>query len=199
MILQRIVDLMEMGLNATGKTFTDIKICELGDQRMKWHPAGTGKRWCLQQGASEHVSIDLNGKHGALRIDLSKPVDKWKNYFDMTTNYGTAEHVDGGIYECYHNIHNFTKANSPMIHAGPIAGGCPWHSPYHYKPTFFKEIARINGYKLILEEERVVPGRKKNQKPIDRTLLCAVLIKINDKPFMNKKEFVSMNLIEGLD
>ncbi len=198
MILQSIVNLMETGLNSTGKTFSGIKVCELGDQRMKWHPAQTGKKWCLQQGVKEHVSIDMNGKRGAIPLDLSKKIDKWQNYFDMTTNYGTAEHVENGIYECYMNIHNFTKPNGAMIHAGPIAGGCPWHSPYHYRPRFFMELAKQNGYVFILEEQRVVPGRRRNQPEKDRTLLCSVLIKVEDTPFMRKEDFLAMKLIEGL-
>jgi len=198
MILQQIVDLMEIGLDSAGITFTGIKVCELGDQRMKWNKFLTGKNWIIEQGAKEHISIDLNGKHGALKVDLSKPVDKWIGYFDMVTNYGTAEHVEDGIYECYANIHNFTKTKGIMVHAGPMAGGCPWHSPYHYEPDFFKKLAEANGYTVIYADNRIIPPRRRNMQPVDTTLVCAVLIKESDKPFMKKEEFVAMKAIEGL-
>lgn len=199
MILRKIVDLMEIGLTEANMTFNGIKVCELGDQRMKWTHHGTGKKWVLAQGAKEHVSIDINGKRGAIPIDLSKKIDRWNGYFDMVTNYGTAEHVENGIYECFWNIHNFTKVGGVMVHAGPPARACPWHSPYHYEPWFFEKLAELAGYRHVISEIRVVPGRKKNQPEKDRSLVCSVLIKNKDNYFVSKDDFININGIEGLE
>ena len=198
MILKEIVDMMEIGLNAADMTFKDIKVCELGDQRMKWNEFQTGKKWILNEGAKEHVSIDLNGQRGALKLDLSKKIGKWHNYFDMVTNYGTAEHVENGIYECYQNIHNFTKPIGVIVNAGPPARGCPWHSPYHYEPWFFEKLAELANYKCVLSEIRVVAGRRRNQPEKDRSLVCAVFIKNSDNEFISKEEFLNIKGIEGL-
>ena len=199
MILQNIADLMDIACKAANTDYKGLKICELGNQLMKWHPLGTGKNYLISKGAIEHISIDMNGKNGALVIDLSKKIDKWNGYFDMVTNYGTAEHVENGIYECYENIHNFTKSGGMMVHAGPITGGCPWHSPYHYDPDFFTKLCSINNYDCIMTEVRVMPvGRKKNVPDKDKSLLCAVIIKKDNSPFCSKESFLNMNAIEGL-
>jgi len=198
MILEEIVDLMQIGLDAAELGWNGIKVCELGDQRMKWNEYKLGKKWVLAQGAREHISIDMNGRNGALRMDLSKRINKWHNYFDMVTNYGTAEHVNNGIYICFLNIHNFVKKHGVMVHAGPPAGCCPWHSPYHYEPWFFSKLAEIAGYRHVMSEVRVVAGRTKDQPEKDRSLVCSVLIKEEDTPFISKKDFKNINGIEGL-
>ena len=198
MILKEIVDLMDIGCKEADITFEGIKICELGNQKMKWTPEGTGKKYLLNRGAKEHISIDMNGKDGALRIDLSKPVDKWQLYFDMVTNYGTAEHVEGGIYQAYKNIHNFTRPGGVIVNAGPLARCNPWHSPYHYEVWFFKYLADRNNYKHIISEVRIVSGRNAKQRPMDRSLLVSVFIKNEDSPLISEKDFNDINGIEGL-
>lgn len=206
MILKEVIDIMTTGLQAVGKNdYIGLKICELGDQRMKWVPEGTGKKYLLARGVTEHVSIDMNGKNGALRLDLSKPInnekegDKWYHYFDMVTNFGTAEHVQDGIYECFKNIHNFVKVNGVMINDGPPTGGCPWHSPYHYDPDFFSKLAKLNNYECVLTEVRVMPeGIFRGCADIHKSLVCAALVKRVDTEFCTKEEFMNLNAIEGL-
>jgi hypothetical protein len=198
MILKEIVDLMDIACKNINMDYKRMKICELGDQRMKWTPHGTGKNFLLDKGVNEHVSIDLNGKRGALKIDLSRPIDRWQGYFDMTTNYGTAEHVQDGIYEAFQNIHNFTRVGGAMVHAGPPTGGCPWHSPYHYDPDFFEKLAKASQYKHIMSEVRVTAGRRGVSKDIDRSLVCSVLVKEHNLPFITKEQFMDLKGIEGL-
>ena len=199
MILKEIYDLVEIGCNAMNvDRFCGMKMMELGVQRMKWNEHKTGKNYFIAHGVGEHVSIDMNGRNGALKIDLSKPIDKWQKYFDMVTNYGTAEHVSPGIYECFKNIHNMTRVGGVMIHAGPPAGGCPWHSPYHYEPWFFEKLAEIAGYGHIMSEVRVAAGRRGVSKPLDRSLVCAVLIKTADEDFISEQVFKDIGGIEGL-
>jgi hypothetical protein len=198
MILEEVVDLLDLALKESNLSYKGIKICELGDQRMKWRPEGTAKNYLLGLGVAEHISIDINGKHGALKIDLSKAIDKWKEYFDLVTNFGTLEHVENGIYEGFKNVHNFTKVGCAMIHDGPVFGGCPWHSPYHYYPEFFKKLCSINDYKLIMTEVRVVNGSRKCRTDLDRSLVCAVIIKKSNNPFCSKEDFIKLNAIDGL-
>lgn len=198
MILKEIVDLMEIACKEMNREYKGMRICELGNQRMKWTAEGTGKKYLMDRGVIEHISIDLNGKDGALKIDLSKPIDQWNGYFDMVTNYGTAEHVLGGIYEAFLNIHNFTKLGGAMVHAGPPTGGCPWHSPYHYDSDFFEKLAKESQYKHVMSEVRVTAGRKGVSKELDRSLVCSVLIKEKDIPFISKDQFLNIKGIEGL-
>jgi len=193
MLLKEVFDTVEMAWKILGK---NIKICELGNQRMKWHPDLIAKTFFLNNGATEHVSIDMNGHNGALRLDLSKDIliihPEWKGYFDLVTNYGTAEHVENGIYECFKNIHNFCKEGGIIINDGPPVTCCPWHSPYHYHVHFFTELAKKCGYKILMGDARVVVGRRRNQEPKDRTLLICVFQKINNNDFITKEEFDSI-------
>jgi len=198
MILKEIVDLMEIACKEIGMTYDGMKICELGDQRVKWSEHQSGKKYLLAAGASEHISIDLNGQRGALKKDLGQPIDDWKNYFDMVTNYGTAEHVKNGIYQCFKNIHNWVRVDGAMVHAGPPAKGCPWHSPYHYESWFFEKLAEGNNYKHVMSEVRVTAGRRGVTNPLDKSLVCSVLVKKDDKEFMTFDDFKNIGGIEGL-
>lgn len=193
MLLKEVFDTVEIAWNILGK---NIKICELGDQRMKWHPDGIAKTFFINNGAKEHVSIDINGRNGAINLDLSKDLllvhPEWKGYFDLVTNYGTAEHVSNGIYECFKNIHNVCRENGIIVNDGPPDCCCPWHSPYHYRPYFFPELAKKCGYKTLLFDVRVVEGRRGCKDNKDRTLVIAVFQKINNKEFISKEEFDSI-------
>ncbi len=193
MLLKEVFDTVEIAWNILGK---NIKICELGDQRMKWHPDGIAKTFFINNGAKEHVFIDINGRNGAINLDLSKDLllvhPEWKGYFDFVTNYGTAEHVSNGIYECFKNIHNVCSENGIMVNDGPPDCCCPWHSPYHYRPYFFPELAKKCGYKTLLFDVRVVEGRRGCKENKDRTLVIAVFQKINNKEFISKEEFDSI-------
>jgi hypothetical protein len=189
MILQKLVDMIDMGRIAIGKDYKEMRICELGDQRMKWHPLQTGKRYLIEEkGVAEHISIDINAKNGAIPLDLTKPIDKWNNYFDMVTNFGTTEHVDNQ-FEVFRNIHNFTKVGGVMIHTVPIVGGWTRHCNIHYEAWAFKEIAKSMNYKVVYADNRLVDGRWKDQKEIDKTLVCAILLKSDDGAFMEENQF----------
>lgn len=187
MILQEVENLMEIGCSSMNKKYSDIKVCELGNQRMKWNNFKTGKKYLLSKGVIEHISIDLNGKDGALRLNLAEPRDEWKNYFDMVTNYGTTEHV-GNQYRVFKNIHNFVKPGGVMIHTVPIVGGWSRHCNIHYEPWFFKDLALNSRYIVIASEIRIVAG-KRNQSEIDRSLVCSVLLKKEDSIFVSEENF----------
>jgi len=197
MLLEEVFDTVELAWSKLGK---EIRIMELGNQRMKWHSAQTAKKFFLEyEKAIEHISIDTNGKSGALPLDLSKDLivlhPEWNGHFDLVTNFGTAEHVDGGIYECYKNIHNFCRKGGVIINDGPPASGCPWHSPYHYYPHFFSTLAKKCGYDMLLRDARAVKGRRRKCHPKDRTLEIVVYHKINNDQFISKSDFES---IEGV-
>ena len=188
MILKEIVGLMDVAAEAMNKRYDEIRICELGNQRMKWNSYGTGKKFLLAKGVPEHVSIDLNGKNGALRLNLAKPIEKWKNYFDIVTNYGTTEHVESQ-YDVFNNIHNFTKIGGSMVHAVPVMGGWKNHCGVHYETSFFEEMAKKLQYDVIHSGIIIVSGRRRSQPKIDRSLVCSVLVKRNDMEFFKKEDF----------
>ena len=107
--------------------FSDLHgklMLELGDQVISDEDVSekTGKEYFGNLGI-HHASFDLNGLHGAIPVDLSRPVNnpEWKNHFDIVTNAGTIEHVEPkiGQYECFRNVHNWMKTGGISIHLAP--------------------------------------------------------------------------------
>lgn len=102
-----------------------------------------------------HVSVDMNGLDGALRLDLRKPLNL--GTFDMVTNIGTSEHVSqhdfNGQIECWRNIVEAMHVGSVLVSIGPLKGSTKWlrHGRWYAQPQFYRELAEMNG----LEAERV--------------------------------------------
>jgi len=193
MILKEIADLMDVACKTMGLAYADVRICELGDQIInRWHPLMTGKQYLINKGVKEHISIDWNGQNGAVKRDLSLPINEWKHYFDIITNYGTTEHVTNQ-YCVFKNIHDFCKKGGVMIHTVPIIGGWKNHCLFHYDTNFFGQLSQKSGYKCIINENREVSfrGSHKMSKK-DRTLVCSVLLKEKDVDFMDKLDFAKI-------
>jgi len=133
---------------------------ELGNQGIlgDFTPARTGKEYYTRRGF-EHVSVDLNGKDGALRVDLSRPFKRaeWRGRFDVITNAGTSEHVEPlmGQYHCFRNIHESLRGGGLAIHAVPSArelrerGAWKGHCNNYYSEAFFRLLADRNGYSVL--------------------------------------------------
>ena len=89
-----------------------------------------GGKWCSQANVAykavfgamgiEHVSVDWNGEHGALRLDLRRP--QWdvlgEAKWEMLSNMGTTEHVSSqaGVWE---NIHMLVKPGGVYVGQTP--------------------------------------------------------------------------------
>jgi len=161
---------------------------ELGNQVMRGNkkpPEKTGKQYFENRGM-EHVSIDLNGRHGSLKKDLSKPIinQDWINHFDVITNLGTTEHVEPheGQYECFKNIHNFLSIGGILVNINPDADGAratgyfkSRHCNNYYSKEFFEMLAEENNYE-ILDSHGVNAYR------------WSCLKKTKDQPFMEDKD-----------
>ena len=96
----------------------------------------------------EHTSVDWNGQDGALRRDLREPLNL--GTFDMVTNIGTTEHVDGqhGVWK---NICEAMHIGSVLVSGTPAPGDWRWHGTWYPHLEFFTELAALNG----LEVERL--------------------------------------------
>jgi len=71
----------------------------------------------------EYNSLDTDGKHGALTMDLNfddVPEDQ-KNRYGLTTNFGTTEHLINQL-NAFKVMHDFTKAGGLMFHDVPFHG-----------------------------------------------------------------------------
>lgn len=155
-----------------------LRILELGAQNL-YDTLNYGKvaKYVFESEGFEHVSIDIIEHQGALKIDLREPFDL--GLFDLVTNYGTVEHIDGPLYTPFLNIHNATKLNGIMIHENPKTGNWPFHGQHYFTMDFYNHL----GYEVLeLCEEAAMSNT------VDGWNVCAVLRKMGEK-FLTEKEF----------
>jgi len=97
----------------------------------------------------KHVSVDINGKDGALPYDLTEPMDI--GTFDMVSNIGTTEHVGvswEGQEQCWKNILNAMHVGSVLVSTTPYPGHWKWHGTWYPFDTFFLTLATENGMRV---------------------------------------------------
>lgn len=134
----------------------------------KANPKGTYKFVFKNQGIA-HTSIDLNGKHGSIALNLAKPIELDSR--DIVTNYGTSEHIMNQE-AVFRNIHNLSHHR--MIHMIPRVDNSPTHGLWHVDFDFFEQLAEINNYEI--EQLYIV-----NKKPIEN--VCCSFKKLKVKEF----------------
>ncbi len=163
------------------------RMLEFGNQYVHENagvPERTGKEYFTNRGVA-HISLDLNGRDGTLRIDVSKPITRpeWIGAFDIITNAGTLEHVEPyrAQYECFRNIHRLLKVGGIVIHLLPdiheleTKGLWKGHCNNYYSEAFVRMLAVANHYRIVAM--KIMNG-----------MTCACLQKERDVPFMEDRE-----------
>jgi hypothetical protein len=165
---------------------SNLKMVELGNQTII-RKNNNGKDYLFAiaknlytPNLQSHVSIDLNGKDGAIKVNLSERIEKWnvkdfKENFDLVTNFGTSEHCSNQN-NVFYNIDQMCKLGGEMIHSVPLHGYWPKHCRYRYKLGFFTNLAKHLNYTVKLEETK----KRKNN-----LLLNAILIKNSINTYEN--------------
>lgn len=131
-----------------------VRICELGDQRGCYGIFNDlSARQYFEKRGADYVSIDLNGNHGALVLDLTEPITGLGE-FDLITNLGTSEHVEPleKQYEVFKNIHDLCKVGGHMINYVPHEEQWKTHAPARYTKDFFDILAFRSGHENIRTE-----------------------------------------------
>jgi len=83
MVVRQLDEYEQNILSYFGLSYDGLIWCELGNQQH--HNGGVAKDVYVKLGV-DHTSIDINGKDGALQIDLDFPVtDELLNRFDVVT------------------------------------------------------------------------------------------------------------------
>ena len=183
-IATNILYLIENRIRQSLGDIRGTRMLELGNQELE---AGLPERLAKQHFEAQgviHTSIDLNGRDGALVVDLSKPTDRteWIGGFDVVTNCGTTEHVDPHIaqYEVFKNIHIWLRAGGIAIHALPDVheleenGSWRGHCNNYYSSEFVGMLATTNNYEVLSQE-------------IDNHLIVFCLRKNENCPFMSDR------------
>lgn len=127
-----------------------VEMLELGNQQVRppHSDAGPAKSY-FEERQIFHVSVDLNGKDGALKLDLNEPI-YGLGQFDIVTNFGTTEHVQNQ-QQVFKNIHVCCREGGYMIHQVPMKGGLRWkgHGLIEYEKKWFELLARVNNYDVL--------------------------------------------------
>ncbi len=129
-----------------------LSMAELGNQRIFKDAIGAEvpTKGVFELFGVRHVSFDINGRDGALAYDLSKPLpDKFYETFDVVTDFGCIEHVDGQ-YQAWRNVHNLCRKNGVMIHAIPEVGSWPGHCLHWYDAESLDNLAVGCGYTTVI-------------------------------------------------
>jgi 2-polyprenyl-3-methyl-5-hydroxy-6-metoxy-1,4-benzoquinol methylase len=157
-----------MGLGPAARelySLLDLKppasICDLGSQEMSTGGdnnvhEGSARDWLEAQGF-EYSCIDMDGKYGALKLDLNVAtlMDVGRQ-FDIVTNHGTSEHVFDQA-NVFRLMHDLTKPGGLMIHAVPTPDFGAQHGFYTYDEYIFNDMAHYNGYEVVQMFRRSEP------------------------------------------
>ncbi len=103
----------------------------------------------------EHVSVDWNGKNGALKLDLREPLRLGK--FDMVTNFGTSEHVTRQE-PVWRNMIEATE--KVLISSTPDPGNWKKHGKYYPTVEFYRSLADLNGLEIERLDTWATPPRR---------------------------------------
>jgi len=148
------VTLLEQVLFALYDDFPG-RMLELG---AKNHPEKGPYKALFEFEGWEHVSVDLNGLYGSLKLDLTQPLDLGR--FDVVTNFGTTEHVPDQL-AVWHNIHNALKPGGWLISTTPSPGQWPGHGRWYPTEEWYQAFCNANDYevKLIRTFDQGIPAR----------------------------------------
>lgn len=178
-----------MGVNKAGLALCDnvfsrlgysIRMFEFGDQIGRENGVFTGAaklHW--QSMGVNYVSLDLSGKNGALKRDITAD-NSDLGQFQLVTNLGSSEHVTPfeKQYETFKTLHELCADGGFMVHNVPPVGQWLTHCPAHYKGNFFPLLAYLNGYEMMY------------YKSIDALqLISCVFKKENNLPFIDRSLF----------
>lgn len=116
---------------------------KMGQPKQKWKRAPASEMF-KALGGGRYETIDANGKASILH-DLNLPLPDLEP-FDLVTNAGTTEHVFDQA-RCWTSIHDLAKPQGYIFAEQPCYG-YPDHGFYCLQPTFFKDLARHNDYRI---------------------------------------------------
>jgi len=167
----------------------DMEFLEIGDQDVIFGE-NKGRKMRDIEGPyyTKWESVDLHKREGVTIKDLS--VEHTDEYlWDVISNFGTSEHVEPkkGHYNCWKNIHMWTKIGGYSIHEIPEIGSWKGHCRFYYDFDFFKNFEKI-GYVIIdlcqIEYEN------------NGNLVFCLMKKVKKKSFFNQVEFDDMVKID---
>jgi hypothetical protein len=133
-------------------------------------------------------SWDITGCQGSEVVDLRENL-RLKAEYDFVFQHGTVEHIDGGLYQPFKNIHEALKIGGIVIHENPKTDNWPEHGYHYFTEKFYRQLCADCGYSLLaLTEEPAMSNTT------DGWNICAVIEKISDK-FCGEDQFNTYELL----
>tara|TARA_Y100001970_G_scaffold293929_1_gene444747 strand:- start:3542 stop:4105 length:564 start_codon:yes stop_codon:yes gene_type:complete len=164
---------------------------ELGNQWMEI--PGFGPDWAkayYEKNGWDHTSADKNGEGGAVKVDLTQPGHFLESTFDIVTDHGTIEHINGvgAQYSVFKNLHEWGKPGCVYAHIVPLQNKehqsingfvFGMHGFYGYSSEFWKAFANECGYDLIYA------GADYTNLSKTRVYSCACYVKTPDSTLLS--------------
>jgi len=168
----------------TELVFPELQMLEFGNQ-YAFRLAGREQvpaKLVFQWLGVKHTSIDINGKDGALKLDLGQPLPAEFTGFDVVTNFGCIEHIKGH-YQAWKNIHDACRIDGIMVHALPDEGSWPGHGRVLYRIGCVRRLAFACGYRVV------ILGQHKKWKRKSGRHLIHCCFQRTAAPFVSEKTF----------
>ena len=129
-------------------------------------------------------SWDITGCQGSETVDLRDKLNDPER-FDLILQHGTVEHIDGGLYQPFKNIHDLCPVDGVIIHENPMKNNWPGHGYHYFTKDFYRELANLNGVQYFIEEltEEAAMGNT-----VDGCNVSCVLRKLNNM-FCTEEQF----------
>lgn len=108
-------------------------------------------RVLFRQLEHEYISLDINGKYGALSVDLGKPLSaevlQELGTFHVVSSFGTIEHIENDMV-AFSNADTLCKAGGVLLYTMPREGTYEGHGLRHYTEESMLALARTYEYKV---------------------------------------------------
>lgn len=163
--------------------YQGVTMLQIGCQNLYFHPEyGNIAHQYFNNRGYNTVTIDITGCQGAAIVDLRQNHDLGK--FDIVTDFGCMEHLDGGVFEFNRNIHNACKVGGIMIRENPLTGNWPQHGVNYIDTEFYRLLADAAGYEILELTTEAAMGNT-----TDGWNVAVVLRKLTDNEFISREMF----------
>lgn len=167
-----------------------IKMCELGAQNIYSNNLyGTIAKDYFNSLGIKHDSFDIVVHQNCEFIDLREPIkEEFVGIYDVVTDFGTTEHVDGNYYQALKNIHDLCKVGGLIVRENPKTGHWPKHGFNYLNIDFYLKLSQLCGYEILDLQEEFAMGNY-----IDGCNISVVLKKVNNNKFISKEQFFELD------
>lgn len=128
-------------------------------------------------------SIDILGCNGSEVADLRDDLG-FKPEYDMVNDCGSKEHIAGGLYKPFLNMHEACKIGGVMIHENPKTGNWPQHGQHYFTQEFYTCLAENCDYDILELTSEAAMGNVESGWNV-----CCVLKMLPESTFLSKEAF----------